>query len=171
VSRYAPGLILPIYYTPDSTTTGGEADPAKGCLPGLAAEVLIPTAELEAQIEYGSHLRIESCIGSKCAQAVIGLDSLARGDQLLFALEGNSKAGAHLFWNSGMVRFRLRAAQPREQVVEGERYRLTLELDGKLLRAVDTTLSYKTSSTPPAPAFVGPTSAQCPVAIVTLPAP
>ncbi|HEY0469594.1 MAG TPA: hypothetical protein VGC79_35635 [Polyangiaceae bacterium] len=169
VSRYAPGLILPFVVTADSTTNGADASAAEDCLPGVAAEVLIPTAELEAQLEYGSRLRIESCVGSKCAQAVIEFDSLARDDQLLFALDGSSKAGALLFWNAGMVRFRLRVVQPREEVVEAERYRLTLELDGKSLRAVDTALSYDSSRAVAAPGSVA--AAQCPVARVSFGAP
>ncbi|MET0794654.1 MAG: hypothetical protein ABW061_24245 [Polyangiaceae bacterium] len=168
VSRYAPGLILPFYIVPDAKTTNAEAGRNENCIPGVAAEVLIPTAEFEPQLDSGSLLRIESCVGSSCARAVIEFDGLARDDELLFALEGSSKAGALLNWNGGMVRFRVRVVQQREQVVEGERYRLTLELDGKPLRAIQTSLSYHSPNVAPAVSGAGPTSPQCPLALVTL---
>jgi len=166
VSRYAPGLILPFVEVLDAATTQAEAARAKDCLPGVAVELVFPTAELEARIDSGSRLRIESCVGPNCAQAVIEFDSLARDDRLLFALDGSSKAGAILVWSSGLVRFRLRVAQPREQVVEGQRYRLTLELDGKPLRTIDTALAYQSSGTSAGSGSASSPSPRCPIADV-----
>ncbi len=162
LSRYAPGLRLPYLVVADSVTPGAEQREAEACIPGVAAEVLIPTAEFEARLDSGSRLRIESCVGSSCARAVVAFDDLARNDQLLFALEGSSQAGANLLWSAGEVRLRVRVAQPREQVVEGARYRLILELDRKPLRTIDTALSYAVASAP---------AAACPLAQVALSTP
>jgi len=168
VDRYAPGLPLPYYYTPDSATPGVETSQAKHCLPGVAVQIFIPTPEFEARLASSTRLRIESCIGPNCAEAVVDFDDLAHHDQLLFALEGSSQAGAFLTWDAAMLRLKLRIVQPREQVVDGERYRLTLELEGKSLRAVDTALAYDSSGAVPAPGFLGSTSSPCPVALVTV---
>jgi hypothetical protein len=171
VRRYAPGSPLPYYVTDSSTTLGVEPGRAKDCLPGIAAQVFIPTPELEARFASGTRLRIESCVGSSCAQAVVEFDDLAHNDQLLFALEGSSKAGAFLRWDAAKLRLAVRVLQPREQVVEGQQYRLTLELAGKPLRAVAVALSYHFSSAALGSGFVDSTSSQCPVALVTLGAP
>jgi hypothetical protein len=117
--------------------------------------VLIPTPELEARLDSGSLLRVESCLGESCAAAVVGFDSLSRDDQLLFTLEGTPASGASLAWRAGVVRLSVRVVQSRERVAQGERYRLTLLLDGKPLRAIETTLEY------PAPA-------ECPLARVSV---
>jgi len=163
IARYAPG-VPPPYITADSTTA--EPSPVEDCLPGVVAQVLIPTREFEALLDSGSRLRIESCVGSSCAQAVLDFDNLARDDQLVFALEGSSKAGALLTWNGGAVWLRVRVAQPPEQVIEGERYRLTLTLDEKPLRAIETPLTYHSPS--PVAGSTASTPLQCPVASVKL---
>lgn len=155
MSRYAPGVRLPDVIEPSVAATG-EPQTAV-CSPGVEATALIPTPELEARLDSGSLLRVESCLGASCAAAVVGFDSLSRDDQLLFALEGTPASGASLAWRGGAVRLSVRVVQSRESVVQGERYRLSLVLDGKPLRAIETTLAYS-----------APTPAECPLARVTL---
>jgi hypothetical protein len=166
IGRYAPGVPPPYVITADSTTTSTEPGRVEDCLPGVVAQVVIPTPEFEALLDSGSRLRIESCVGSNCAQAVLDFDNLARDDQLVFALEGSSKAGALLTWNGGAVWLRVRVVQPREQVIEGERYRLTLMLDEKPLRAIDTQLTYHSPN--PVAGSAASTPPQCPVSSVKL---
>jgi hypothetical protein len=157
VSRYAPWLRLPEFVEANAGATGSEQPLAGACSPGVEARVLIPTPEFEAQLDSGSLLRVESCLGESCAAAVVAFDSLSRDDQLLFALEGTPTSGANLLWRAGAVRLSIRVVQSRERVVQVERYRLTLTLDGKPLRAIDTTLAYS-----------APRSADCPLAHVTI---
>lgn len=160
ISRYAPGVPPSYYIIADSTTR--EPSRVEDCLPGVVAQVVIPTPEFEALLDSGSRLRIESCVGSNCAQAVLEFDNLARDDELVFALEGRLKAGALLTWNGGAVWLRVRVVQPREQVIEGERYRLTLTLDEKPLRGIDSLLAYHSPSA--IAGGVASTPPQCPVA-------
>src|SRR6478736_3782531 len=94
-----------------SATSGGEAARIEDCVPGIAVEVLIPTAELEARNEYGTRLHIESCVAETCACAALEFDLLACDDRLLFALEGTPKTGAFFAWSAGMSRLRLRVVR------------------------------------------------------------
>lgn len=156
MSRYAPWLRLPDIIEP-SAATGSQRPDEVVCSPGVEAIVAIPTPELEARLDSGSRLRFESCLGERCAAAVVAFDNLARDDQLLFALDGTPTSGAHVVWRAGTVRLSVRVVQSREDVVQGERYRLTLTLDGKPLRAIDTTLAYSATA-----------STDCPLAHVTV---
>jgi hypothetical protein len=156
VSRYAPWLRLPDIIEA-SGATGSQQPDAAACSPGVEAIVLVPTPELDARLDSGSLLRFESCLGESCAVAVVAFDSLSRDDQLLFALEGTPTSGANVVWRAGMVRLSVRVVQSPEQVVQGDRYRLTLTLDGKPLRAIDTKLAYS-----------APTPTDCPLARVTI---
>jgi hypothetical protein len=155
VSRYAPWLRLPDIIEPSAATGSQQPDEAV-CSPGVEAFVAIPTPEFEARLDSGSLLRLESCLGERCAAAIVAFDSLSRDDQLLFALEGTPTSGANVVWRAGTVRLSVRVVQSREHVVQGERYRLTLTLDGKPLRAIDTTLAYS-----------APAPTDCPLAHVT----
>lgn len=156
MSRYAPWLRLPDIIEASAATGSQQPDEAV-CSPGVEAFVAIPTPEFEARLDSGSLLRFESCLGDRCATAVVAFDSLSRDDQLLFALEGTPTSGASVVWRAGMVRLSVRVVQSPELVVQGERYRLTLTLDGKPLRAIDTTLTYS-----------APTPTDCPLARVTI---
>lgn len=156
MSRYAPWLRLPDVVEA-SAATGGEQPSATACSPGIEASVVIPTPELEARLDSGSLLQVESCLGESCAAAVVAFDSLSRDDQLLFALEGTPLSGGSVVWRAAAVRLSVRVVQSREHIVQGERYRLTLTLDGKPLRAIDTTLAYS-----------APAPADCPLAHVTI---
>jgi hypothetical protein len=142
VSRYAPGVPLPDMVEPSAAATEGAPPNEAACAPGVEARVVIPTSELEARLDSGSLLRIESCLGERCAGAVVSFDSLARDDQLLFALHGEAAAGVSLAWRAGAVRLSVKVPQLREAVVQGQRYRFSLLLDGKPLASIDTTLDY-----------------------------
>lgn len=155
MSRYAPWLRLPDVIEPSAARGSQQPDEAV-CSPGVEAIVAIPTPEFEARVGSGSLLRLESCLGERCAAAVVAFDSLLRDDQLLFALEGTPTSGGNLVWRAGTVRLSVRVVQSRGEVVQGERYRLTLTLDGKPLRAIDTTLAYS-----------APSPTDCPLARVT----
>lgn len=138
-ARYAPWLRLPDVIEPSRAATGEQPNAAV-CAPGVEATVRVPASELDS----GSLLRVESCLAESCAAAMLGLDNLSPDDQLLFALEGEPASGASLVWRGGALRLSVRVVQALEQIVQGERYRLTLLVDGKPLRAIDTKLAYST---------------------------
>ena len=142
MSRYAPGVSWPDVVEESAAATSGEQPNQAACAPGVEARVLIPTSELESRLDSGSLLRIESCLGERCADAVVGFDSLARDDQLVFALRGEPAAGVSLLWRAGLVRLSLKVPQARDSVAQGQRYRLSLVLDGKTLRSIVATLDY-----------------------------
>lgn len=149
VSRYAPWLRLPNVV--EASVDATEPPKAAACSPGVEARLSIPAPELEARLDSGSLLRVESCVDESCAAANVAFDTLSRDDQLLFALEGTPVSGASVVWSAGAVQLSVRVVQSREQVVQSERYRLTLTLDGQPLRAIDTTLAYSTAVSPDCP--------------------
>lgn len=156
VSRYAPWLRLPDLIEPSAATAGPQPSAAV-CSPGVEAKVQIPTPELEARLDSGALLRVDSCVGESCSAAVVAFDNLSREDQLLFALEGTPASGASLVWRAGAVQLSVRVVQSREQLAPGERYRLVLTLGDQPLRAIETTLTYSAT---------GPGG--CPLAHVTV---
>jgi hypothetical protein len=129
------------------------------CHPGVLAQLSLDAAVVERLKRSVSPLTVTSCVAGACARAVLAIDSLGTGDQLVFGLEGQQGVGASLTWAAQVVLLQVWTSQTVAR--NGDDYRLRLQAGDWQSDRLHTKVIYSAKPSRRSP------SGSCPIAHVT----